>query len=595
MSGADARSSDQPAEHSPFAGSHQPTGPGRSSGRRPPRRGLRLELGGWLLPPDFYREREVNSDNWVEAVFEPAALAVLIGLFIAGLVSFGQMAAPEWDSRFVLPIALLTALAAFFYARRLARPSFLLKEWAAILLPSLMMLRFLPYLFGPDELLADAAVWWNDPLSFLGGSFIVNAALVYIAWQMGLDATLELNQLRLQPGEVVPEQLAARERDLYDTSWRFVDHATPLRRLAARVLWGGVFLVFLASLTALDIRQQLTPAALAQLLSWDRPTVSYSFANAFVYFAVGLMLLAEAQYVRQRTSWQQERLALPRRLAAGWIVQAAVATVFLVVVALLLPTEYALGISDLIGWLIAAVMLVVQFLVAIFLLVVIIITTPLRWLLPGGGGQSQSAATPPALDVPAATVIPWLDVAKSLLFWLVVLAILVYLFTVLWRRRPPLPAWAKPTVLMTLLAALGRLLIALRHWGRAAASAVVSVLSKLRPATPQALQQAGRWLSLSRLGPNQLVEYFYLSVVERAARLGVGRRAGETATEFSNRLPETLPDVEPDLSALTDAFLEVRYGRRPAEAGLVAAARARWQRLKLRMRARRVGGTRGTR
>jgi hypothetical protein len=184
--------------------------------------------------------------------------------------------------------------------------------------------------------------------------------------------------------------------------------------------------------------------------------------------------------------------------------------------------------------------------------------------------------------------VPLLEVLQSLVFWLVVLGFVAYALTVLWRKRPPLPAWLGGGILGRLLIALARILSALRSAGEKTARRVIAALPLLRPRPPLPGVSPFRWLSLRALGPRELVEYFYLSVVERATRLGFRREAGETAVEFSRRLPRRFPESEPDLRELTDAFLEARYGPRPVDSGLVSAARSHWQALKLKLRARRL-------
>ena len=552
---------------------------------------VRQGLGRWLLAPDFYREREVRADNWVEAVFEPAALVLLIALFIAGVVSFGLAVAPDWDARFVLPLSLVVSAEAFLYSRRLARSSILLKEWAILLLPPLLLLRFLPYLAGSGNLRTDVAYWWAEPASFFTASYIVNALLLLLAWQMSLSSTQDLNRLRVQPGELLSDDDSARRYEMYDASWRFVDHGTPLRHLALRVLWGGVVLVLAATLTAVSVRQLLSPEALIQLVTFSRPSTALAFSNVIVYFVVGLLFLAEAQYVRQRTAWQLEGLAPPGNLASRWIAEAAVATAAIVALALLLPTDYAMTVSDLLAVIVGFAVQVMQLVVGVALLIMMIVMSPLRWLFPGGGEESTPAMRPllqPEAPPPAAPV-PWLDVLKSLIFWLIALAIVGYCLSVVWRKRPPLPAWLDAGLLGRLLRALGRALLSIKRWSVAAAASVAAALPRIRPAVVQPVRRTFQWLALSRLGPRQLVEYFYLSVLERAARLGYARQKAETASEFSQRLPEHLPDVEPDLSELTWTFLQVRYSPRPAEEGLVRAARARWQTLKLKLRGRHLG------
>jgi len=559
----------------------------RRSGSRP-----QGGLAGLLMPPDFFREREVTVRDWVEALVEPAALVVLVALFVGGVTRFLQAVAPEWDSRLLVPLALLVSLEAFLYGRRFARRSFLIKEWAALLIPPAILLKILPYALGTGDLAADAAEWLRSPASLFSIDYIVGLLLLFLAWEMTLGATLELGNLRVQRGEVPaaddPRRLARLDAD--DSSWRHFDHATPFRNLSARVLWGGVVIVILSAVAALGTAQLLTPDALLELVTFRRPGPTTSLASVVAYFAVGLLFLAEAAYVRRRTAWQIERLDAPRSVGAGWIAQAAIGVGAVVLISLALPTSYSLTLSQLLGLLMGAVLAAMQVVVGFFLLIFMAVLYPFTLLFPRGGGDS-SAPGPiptPTPSLPPAPV-PWLDVLQSLIFWLVALGVLAYVASVLWRRRPPMPDWVGAGLLGRIWESIVRILQTLRRAGVATVQRVASALPRIRPRPGLSATRAFRFISLRRLGPRELVEYFYLSVVERATRLGFGRESGETAAEYSQRLPQRFPDSEPDLHELTDAFLEARYGPRQVDEGLVATARARWQALKLKLRARRVG------
>ena len=168
----------------------------RSGGRRPG------GLAALVLPPDFNRDRDVTARDWVEAVFEPAALVLLVGLFVGGVTRFLQALAPEWDSRLLVPLGLLVSLEAFLYGRRLARSTFRPREWAVLLVPPAILLKALHYVLGTADIRADVAHWLASPWSFFTLDYVVGLLLLYLAWQMTLDATLDLGYLRVQRGEI---------------------------------------------------------------------------------------------------------------------------------------------------------------------------------------------------------------------------------------------------------------------------------------------------------------------------------------------------------------------------------------------------------
>jgi hypothetical protein len=81
-----------------------------------------------------------------------------------------------------------------------------------------------------------------------------------------------------------------------------------------------------------------------------------------------------------------------------------------------------------------------------------------------------------------------------------------------------------------------------------------------------------------------LVRYFYLSTVRRAAKAGQPREPAQTPYEYEADLGRRFTDLEPDLSGLTEAFIEARYGHQPVESEDAEAVKPLWQRIKAVLR-----------
>ena len=97
-----------------------------------------------------------------------------------------------------------------------------------------------------------------------------------------------------------------------------------------------------------------------------------------------------------------------------------------------------------------------------------------------------------------------------------------------------------------------------------------------------------RYFSLRRLGPRDLIRYFYLSAARRASEAGQPRGSGQTPYEYESDLGRRFPDLEPDLGDLTEHFVRVRYSQRPVGQQEAEAAKGPWQRIKAALRRRRV-------
>jgi hypothetical protein len=62
----------------------------------------------------------------------------------------------------------------------------------------------------------------------------------------------------------------------------------------------------------------------------------------------------------------------------------------------------------------------------------------------------------------------------------------------------------------------------------------------------------------------------------------------QTPAEFAATLDRALPDAEPDIDALTAAFVEARYSRHPVEPERANLVKATWERLRKAFRGKKV-------
>ncbi|HEX5415846.1 MAG TPA: DUF4129 domain-containing protein, partial [Chloroflexota bacterium] len=103
------------------------------------------------------------------------------------------------------------------------------------------------------------------------------------------------------------------------------------------------------------------------------------------------------------------------------------------------------------------------------------------------------------------------------------------------------------------------------------------------------IQSPIRLRRLGRMTPRELVEYFYLSVCEHAARVGLPRPAGQTPEEYQHVVRARLPEIDAEFADLTAAFVESRYGPRTTTTQHANLVKGYWQSLKRKLRLARIG------
>jgi len=93
-----------------------------------------------------------------------------------------------------------------------------------------------------------------------------------------------------------------------------------------------------------------------------------------------------------------------------------------------------------------------------------------------------------------------------------------------------------------------------------------------------------RFAGLRRLSPRQKILFFYLALVRRGREKGFRRQAWQTPYEYGETLREALPEVNEDLSAMTDTFVEARYSHHLISDERVGFMKRWWLRVRRALR-----------
>jgi hypothetical protein len=518
--------------------------------------------------------------GWIENLLRPALIAGMAVCIGAPVVRVLEEMWPGWDGSYLLTFAFFAGLEGILAERLLQRRRVTgwayLGSRAAELLFLLLVLKLLNYFpLGPGQLLADAARWPLDPGSFVTDLDLLTGMLFAALWVGAVYAGRMVAEIELPEArtDLPPADRSSPEYYLWLTQPSMVgDRQERLDRLGELFLLGGMALLFAAA---------LVHAFVSSARALGVPIL--------LYFALGVALLSQAQFSVKNASWQVQGLPVQPDMARRWLLAALAFLAGIALVALVLPTGYALGPFRAI-W--AALSLLLQVLAFVFSLLFFIFLSLLAFLLPR---TEIERPVPPRLDpvtppVPGgeAVAFPWLQVLASAVFWLVILIIVGYAVARFVRER--WPQWGAGEAEQ---AGLWRRFLAwLREiwqrwrgwqsdvreeWARRRAEAAREARGA-RPARP---------FSLRRLGPRELVRYFYVSTARRAAQAGQPRRPAQTPYEYEASLGGQFPDLEPDLLGLTEAFVQARYGREPVEADDVERVKPLWQRIKAALRRRR--------
>jgi hypothetical protein len=372
----------------------------------------------------------------------------------------------------------------------------------------------------------------------------------------------------------------------------------PQARLARRFLVGGVFLLLFTALIWLGANVSQGWSGIGSL--WSATFANRDSAvlpiwqavNVLTYFCLGLVMLSQVRLVVLRQDWIVQKTAVADGIGRTWWRYSLAFVGLVAAAALLLPTGYTTGLLDVLGYGLA---IVLHTLFRIVSTALVIVSMPFfllaRWIF---GEQVEVPSPPPQAPfrppaLPASGGGPaWLEIARAVFFWAVLVGLAVYLVRSFLRAHPEIRrALASFRPLRWLRQVLKSWWARLALWRAARAR-----LRKKGAAAGES--QVGGSTALADVrapeGNRGRVRYYYLDVVRRARRAGYPRRPAQTPLSYGAMLRQELPETREQVDLLTDSFVEARYSRHPIETGLVRRVRAGWQRIK-----QSLGGKRGDR
>jgi hypothetical protein len=188
--------------------------------------------------------------------------------------------------------------------------------------------------------------------------------------------------------------------------------------------------------------------------------------------------------------------------------------------------------------------------------------------------QSATPAAPPIANAP----MPWFELLKSILFWGIFLAIVIYGIDYYLRQNTELLESLKRFRLIAWISqGLNWLKERFQNLNRQLAEAAKSGVERLRGARLTAgRKRRFRFVNLRRLSPREKAIFFFLTMVRRGEEKGLPRRNAQTPQQYAEKLQTSLPDVEADLDTMADFFVEARYSLHPISEEQVGLVRRAW-------------------
>ena len=505
-----------------------------------------------------------------------------------------------------------------------------LVDWALLLVPILLILKLLPYLLqGVSALNEEIASWMTEPQRFWDVTLVWSLLLVFFVWDFAVRIAEEFGKLSFQPGELEtspaqtqdglppaeiegiyawslptasPDAAAARAFRTWDRSpYRFTNHARAWRQLMWSFVGGGFFVLLFAGLALVSPEELGDPG---------RTEVPGVIPPVLLYYVLGLVLASQTSLDRLRAEWLRAGAEVQAGLARRWLSYGLTLMVAALLVALVLPTSFidpqggVLAGGGALGYVMAPLRLVLGALFGalgwVLAHIAAILFAPIAGLLPRGGGTPGQAVPPPpaqAADAPASAFPSAASqFAFALLFYLIPAALAAYAIWNSWRKRHALwkglrEFWRDVVamiwgLILDVATTLWRFLAVVSPRFLEMAPDQIRARLRQRRRASTLVERPG-WLRLRGLSARDLIQYFYISLAQRAAAVGWGRSAGQTPYEYSRELATRLPERAAEVTALTEAFVDAKYSRRTIGDDEARRVRRPWERLRGELQVRR--------
>lgn len=540
-------------------------------------KGLRGRFGSYMVYGDKDRiigpiqEEQllpIEHNPWADNFFRPLLLTIMIMCFNLALVNLVRSINPAWNGLYFLLGMLLTTVEAIYSHRVLgfyrSRGISLMRYRLAELVILVLVLKILS--FGgksAGQIGAELQILWQNPGHFVNFEFYVLLLLAAVAWLATSQTIADFDALG----------------DPYDFR---SNNTRPLDTLASRFFWGGALIVVISGVT-----QWVDRAGWDSLVDWRRPSLEGIIANVLIYFTLGLVLLSQARLTGLIIRWRTQNISVAPNLVKQWAKYGLLFLGLLLLIDLVLPTRYTLGFLTSAGIVVQSLFFI---LILLWQLLLALLFFPLVWLITLLQGQAppeelmgpSEMPTWPEPPVTGQSGLPWLEALRSLGFWLLIGTIAWYFLKIYLNDHPEVLQLAKrfklTAVLVRLWSSLWQRFTALARAGRKLIPPGTALFGRFKDRV--ALSKYTSWAGLRGLSPRERILYYYLNILQRAEQRGLARRKDQTPYEYEPELSQTVPEAEPAVNLLTQAFVQARYSRESFEETQAKLVKRLWQQVR---------------
>ncbi len=286
------------------------------------------------------------------------------------------------------------------------------------------------------------------------------------------------------------------------------------------------------------------------------------------YFCLAFVFMALNQYNIMRARWYFNDISVHPDLAKRWLFYTLIFIALVFILIIFLPTNFTLGLYPALEAIFKIIIYIFGIIQFILLFPVAFIISIFNSLL---GTEQTNQPVQPVMpefapsDQTTTGVLPWWDIVKSILFWLVFIGVIILAVRYYINNRKGLKDFFKSI-------RIGRWVKDIWSWAKRG----FRKISQFTAETAQkGYQQVRNFFSnrerklpslmdlIQRLPPRQAVILTYWDWVRWNKEHGLPRKGSQTPIEYAIALEKRWPGISNQLDLFTGQFILARYSRQP--------------------------------
>ena len=428
-------------------------------------------------------------------------------------------------------------------------------EWILILLVSKLFLILQP---DAGNIWQTVLSWQND---FFQEVFDVQFGLliffIFIVWGLTRFFSEPLYQLEEDQELMEQEKLGVT----------FNDRQEARRNLMGLVFFLGFIMLGMTVVLKGDI----------QLIPFIKTPTRTFLIILMIYFALAFVFMALNQYAILKARWYFNDIQVNTDLSKRWLLYTVIFIMIVILLTVFLPTDFSLGFLPIVQMIFNVIIYIFGIIQFLFLFPVSFILSIFTSLL--GTQESEQTLQPTLPEFTPETTqmtgpLPWWDLVKSILFWVIFIALIVLAIRSTIRNHQGLKAFFDQ--------------IQVKAWWKNFWKWVKRGFKKVGQVTTQTVQKGIRSVRqffadrevklpkltdlIKRLPPRQAMILTYLDWVRWNKKNGLPRQSTQTPLEYATTLNRKWPGLAGSLTQFTANFITARYSRQDFNANQLAEA-----------------------